>query len=58
MAGSSYSECMSVVKELIDLSLSEITPIHWSGDTIREILRENFYEHYLEFHVGSAIILP
>ncbi len=58
MAGSPYNECMNEVKELINLGLLKIAPIHCSGDTIRGILCQYFYEHYLESHVGSTIVLP
>lgn len=53
MGGASPSECRRTIKELLDLGVVKIAPIHCSGETIRSILAEGFPSNYLECRVGS-----
>ncbi len=55
MAGDPLTECKEVVEELIGLGVEKIAPIHCSGDTIRELLRREYPNHYISVHTGSII---
>ena len=55
MAGASPTECKEVVDELIGLGVEKISPIHCSGDTIRELLKDEYPSYYIQAHTGSII---
>ena len=55
MGGASPRRCEETIKELLNLGIVKIAPIHCSGETIRSILAEEFPGNYLECHVGSRI---
>ncbi len=57
MAGCSKEECRKTIQELLELGMEKISPIHCSGRTIREILREEYPNNYVECYVGCRIMI-
>ena len=57
MAGCSEEECRKTIQELLELGMEKISPIHCSGRTIREILREEYPNNYIECYVGCRIMI-
>ena len=47
----------SVVADLIDLDVKKICPIHCSGDLMREYVKENHPDRYIEGCVGTTLVL-
>ncbi len=55
LAGTPTEELKHIVRNLLDLGIKYIAPIHCSGTGIRELLRHKYPEHYMECHVGSVV---
>ena len=58
MAGASEDECVETVEELLSLGMEKISPIHCSGDEIRNVMRRRYPENCLEARTGTVINLP
>lgn len=55
LAGASIEKLEHIVRNLLNLGIEYIAPIHCSGTDIRELLNHKYREHYIECHVGSVI---
>ncbi len=58
MAGATVSEARQVARQLVELGVEKIYPLHCSGDTIRHVLEQEYPEHYGDGGVGLEIVVP
>ncbi len=52
---SSYGEIKHIVNELISMGIQRIGPMHCSGEGIRDYLRNNYPEVFLDMKAGSTV---
>ncbi len=52
---SPLSEIKSIIEDLRSLGVQRIGPMHCSGDRVREYLRNNYPEIYLDLRAGSTV---
>jgi len=57
LAGTPSWKLEAIVKNLIDLGIRKVYPLHCSGEGIRELLKLKYTEFYGEVYVGSVIEL-
>ena len=57
MTSRSKEDCEKTIRELLKLKVRYIAPIHCSGFTIRNIMKEKYHEHYFEAYVGTIVRL-
>ncbi len=55
--GRSTEYCYTLIDKIISRGVKLIAPLHCSGNTIREILKEDYPEYYLGLHTGSIVRL-